>query len=77
MTKEHVIFDMEDNGEGFDAVRHKDKLFQPFQRFSQKGNGQGIGLHLTKVTVERNGGEITVDSTPNQGTRVTLFLKEY
>lgn len=76
-TEAYTIFSIEDNGEGLDTLRYKDKLFKPFQRFSQKSNGQGIGLHLVKIAVEKNGGKIKLESELHHGTTVTLFLKEY
>lgn len=76
-TSGYVLFSIEDNGEGLDISRHKDKLFQPFQRFSKKSKGQGIGLHLVKVAVEKNGGKVNLESSLHHGTKVTLFLKEY
>ncbi len=76
-TKEYTIFTIQDNGEGVDLSRYGHKIFEPFQRFSQQSVGQGLGLHLVKIAVEKNGGKITLDSNSQQGITATLFLKKY
>ena len=72
-----VVLSVEDNGTGIDMERFQSKLFMPFQRFTRKSNGQGISLHLIKLMVEKNGGNIAIKSDPDQGTQVILSLKEY
>lgn len=66
---------IEDNGIGFD-MRQAGKIFQPFQRLhalSQFG-GTGIGLAICHKIAEVHGGEITVESTPGQGSTFTVRL---
>ncbi len=36
--------------------------------------GAGLGLPLSKMLVEQHGGTLTIQSTPGQGTIVTVFL---
>jgi PAS domain S-box-containing protein len=74
---EFALLTIKDNGIGMDLEKVKDKLFLPFTRFSQQADGTGVGLHLVKNMVERNGGYITVESQPGQGTTFLVFLKEY
>ncbi|MCB9800414.1 MAG: hypothetical protein H6757_06615 [Candidatus Omnitrophica bacterium] len=51
----------------------KDKLSQIFDPFyTSKEEGTGLGLYITKQLVERNGGTITVQSQPGQGTKFIL-----
>jgi signal transduction histidine kinase len=38
--------------------------------------GKGLGLAIVKRIAELHGGEVTVESTPEQGTRVTLWLPQ-
>jgi signal transduction histidine kinase len=69
-----VTFWVRDNGLGIPEA-HQSKLFLPFQRF--QGNvtpGEGIGLALVRRAVERQGGEIHVESQEGVGTAFTLTL---
>ncbi|MGK7396104.1 MAG: PAS domain-containing protein [Candidatus Cyclobacteriaceae bacterium M3_2C_046] len=67
----------EDNGIGIDLQKYSRNLFQPFKRFATGTKGLGIGLYIIKTMVEKNGGNIAVESEPGQGTTFTIFLKEY
>ncbi|MFD2585163.1 two-component regulator propeller domain-containing protein [Pedobacter vanadiisoli] len=68
---------IQDSGIGIPA----DKQAQIFERFFQHetsasilNQGSGIGLSITKEFVKMQGGEITVESEPGQGTCFTLQL---
>jgi len=74
---EFVVLSVRDNGIGMDGVQVRDKLFKPFSRLSGEGDGKGLGLHLVKNMVEKNGGYIRVESTPDVGTTFRVYLKEY
>jgi K+-sensing histidine kinase KdpD len=43
------------------------RIFEPFQHGTANGAGSGLGLAIAKGFVEANGGEITVESLPGQG----------
>lgn len=67
---------IKDNGKGID----NDDLPHIFDRFYKGKNGSndsfGIGLSLSKTIIEKEGGSITVKSTPNIGTIFTIkYLK--
>ncbi|MDR0697777.1 MAG: HAMP domain-containing histidine kinase [Tannerella sp.] len=60
-----------DNGEGILPDVHK-RIFIPF--FTTKKNGSGIGLSICKQIVGAHGGNISVTSIPNEGSRFTIRL---
>lgn len=67
---------IKDNGKGIDSG----DLPHIFDRFYKGKNGSddsfGIGLSLSKTIIEKEGGSITVKSTPNIGTIFTIkYLK--
>lgn len=70
-------FRVEDNGVGFDR-QHADKLFLLFQRqhHSREFDGLGAGLAMTHRIVERHGGELFCDATPDGGCRVRFTLPD-
>jgi signal transduction histidine kinase len=67
-----IKFDIEDNGVGM-TKEVQENLFQRF--FSTKGpKGTGLGLVVTRKTIEEQGGGITFESSPGKGTTFTLRL---
>lgn len=59
-----------DNGVGLDSEQQK-RIFQVF--VSGKGNrGTGLGLAVSQKILQEHGGEITVESAPDQGSCFTL-----
>lgn len=75
--KDTVVLLFKDNGVGMDLVRYGNNLFKPFKRFSTKAEGKGIGLHIIKSMIEKNGGRIEVKSEVNVGSEFICYLKEY
>lgn len=67
-----VHFTLTDNGIGIDIVKHKDKLFGLYKRFSGDVEGRGLGLFMTKMQVEAMGGKIFIDSVVGKGTTFTI-----
>lgn len=72
-----AAFSFSDNGQGIDLSKAGDKIFQPFNRFSNSPDGTGIGLYLVKNIVERNGGQIRIESEPDRGTCFHILLRDY
>jgi nitrogen fixation/metabolism regulation signal transduction histidine kinase len=64
-----VLLQVSDNGAGIPA-EHLDSIFVPF--FTTKRNGTGVGLSISRQLMRVNRGGISVRSTPEKGTVVTL-----
>ena len=66
-----------DNGPGI-ASRHLPHIFDKFYRVPSGDRhdvrGNGLGLYYARSVVERHGGTIGVESTPDVGTTITITL---
>jgi len=71
VSKTHLILCVSDTGHGIDSERQRE-VWDPF--FTTKERGMGLGLAIVKGVVERHGGQISLASTPNQGTQVEILL---
>ncbi len=66
-----VVLTVMDNGSGIPtAIR--DRVFEPF--FTTKGDNRGLGLTTAREIVLAEGGFMTIDSQPERGTSVNVFL---
>lgn len=68
-----VALSISDTGEGMDAETLA-RVFEPF--FTTKAVGKGTGLGLSQVYgfAAQSGGDARIESTPGEGTTVTLLL---
>jgi len=68
---------VEDNGIGFD-VKHRERIFAPFQRLHSRDeySGTGIGLAIVRRIVQRHQGRIDADGKLGIGATFTLILPE-
>ena len=68
--REYYVFVVQDDGIGM-TQEQQEKLFQEFfqgdQSASRKWGGTGLGLVISQRFAQMMGGEITVQSTPGQG----------
>ncbi len=74
-NQDNAIMQIRDTGMGIPA----DSLSHIFERFyrvdkarARKSGGSGLGLSIVRLIVERNRGEISVDSEPGIGTTFTV-----
>ncbi len=70
-TPDTVRLVIADEGIGIEADLLP-RIFEPF--FTTKARGTGLGLPICQKVVDAHGGELTVTSTPGQGTVVTVEL---
>ena len=67
-----VVVTVADTGSGMPADV-AERIFDPFFTTKEPGKGTGLGLHTVHTIINRVGGDITVDSTP-EGTTFTVTL---
>jgi len=64
-------FEVEDTGQGISS-QYLNTIFAPFEQIgalSQKAQGAGLGLTISRQLVNLMGGELLVDSAPGKGSR--------
>lgn len=72
-------FVVSDTGRGID-IEDQERIFAPFERVRRPGmnhvSGTGLGLTITRLLTEIMGGDISLISSPNQGStfKVSLML---
>jgi len=63
-----------DNGTGLSKAQQA-VVFGKFERLSRSGDGgSGLGLYISHRLARAMGGELTVESTPNEGARFIMEL---
>jgi signal transduction histidine kinase len=70
---DYVALSVEDEGAGI-PTDIADRIFEPFFTTKPVGRGVGLGLSTALGFVRQSGGNIVVDSTAGEGTRVTIYL---
>lgn len=74
-----VHLEVTDTGTGI-AEEHLSRVFDPFYRVdsarTRKAGGVGLGLSLVRRIVALHGGEVALQSTDGEGTRVSLLLPD-
>lgn len=73
-ANEKVGISFIDSGPGISKQDIK-KIFEPF--FTTKDKGTGLGLAICYDIVQRHGGNISVESSPEKGTKFTVWLPQF
>ena len=68
---DNICIRVVDTGVGIPAA-DLEHLFEPF--FTRKTRGTGLGLANVKRILEEHGGKVEIESTPNEGTTVSMWL---
>ncbi|ADR23629.1 histidine kinase [Marivirga tractuosa DSM 4126] len=72
LRKENTFYlSIEDNGVGI-AEKQLPRIFEMFYRGSEKSLGNGLGLYLVKVAVEKIGAKLKVETEEFVFTRITI-----
>jgi len=66
-----VVLTVADTGQGMDEATRV-RIFDPF--FSTRSAGTGLGLTIVREAVAKAGGRVEVESSPDWGTQVRVFL---
>ncbi len=69
---DRIFVKISDTGTGI-PPEIREKIFQPF--FSSKPKGSGLGLAISQKIIQAHQGEIVIESEPQKGSQVTIFLK--
>lgn len=70
---DYVVLSIADSGAGMSAEVIA-KAFDPFFTTKPIGQGTGLGLSMVYGFAKQTGGHVHIDSTPGEGTRITLYL---
>ncbi len=70
---DYVSISVIDSGSGM-SVEIRDRAFEPFFTTKEPGKGSGLGLAQVWGLAQQFGGTVLLESAPNRGTTVQVFL---
>ena len=72
-NQNYVHISITDTGKGM-SPETQSQIFEPL--FTTKAQGIGLGLAVSKSLIEANGGRITVESKPGEGSSFIFSLSK-
>jgi PAS domain S-box-containing protein len=72
---DYAAISVTDTGAGMDAQTLQ-RVFEPFFTTKEAGKGTGLGLSMVYGFARQAGGDVRIESTLGEGTRVTLLLPD-
>jgi signal transduction histidine kinase len=73
VSNEDIRIQFSDNGMGI-REEYLPKIFSMFFRATERSEGAGLGLYIVKESVHKLGGDITLDSTFNEGSTFNIRI---
>lgn len=73
---DYIAISVQDTGTGMSEMVVK-RVFEPFFTTKPIGQGTGLGLSMVYGFVMQSGGQVTINSVPGTGTKVTIYLPMY
>jgi two-component system, cell cycle sensor histidine kinase and response regulator CckA len=70
---EYILLTVQDDGCGIESDVLP-RVFEPFFTTKPQGKGTGLGLSMVYGVVQQSGGMVYIDSTPETGTTVRVYL---
>lgn len=70
---DYVMLAVRDTGCGIEP-KTLDHVFEPFFTTKDVGKGSGLGLSVVHGFAKQSGGHVTIESVPDRGTTVRLYL---
>ena len=68
-----MLVSLKDTGIGI-PKENLDKVIEPFFSTKPVGKGTGLGLSMCYGIIESHGGRLEIESEPNKGTDVRIFI---
>ena len=76
-TNSQALISVSDNGMGIDPRAQRkifDRFYQANTLMTRQQSGCGLGLSIVNAIVASHGGSVTVDSTPDRGSKFTILI---
>lgn len=70
-ARHEIVIEVSDNGTGIPIAMQK-RVLEPFFTTKPAGQGSGLGLSTVYGFVKQSGGDLQLQSVPQQGTRIQL-----